>query len=247
MLFVLRLALEPLLSRLFDTHCVVCDDRQPDALCAACRAQVTAPAGARCTRCDHPLASTLEVARSGDACPDCRRLGVPAFESVVSAGAYDGVLRDAVLALKYHDGWRAAEPLAALMAARVRRAGLEIDAVVPVPIDAARQAARGYSQSLLLGARVAVRLGVPIAPALLRRRVAGVVQGAADRMQRHRQLAGVFEADPSAHLRGRRLLLVDDVMTTAATMHEAAAALRDRGARVWGVVAARQLELGGVA
>lgn len=233
----LRLSLEPFLSWLFDTRCVACTRRQPHALCDGCRASLGPPVDPRCVRCDHPLP------RAGSPCPDCLRLGEPAFEKVVSAFLYRGVARSAVLALKYEDGWRVAELLAAAMCERVRAAAIGVDAVVPVPIDDARRAARGYSPPALLASRLASHLGVPRRAGLLRRRVQGVVQSTADVALRHVQVSGIFEAAPG--LEGQRLLLVDDVMTTAATLQAAASALRRQGARVWGAVAARQILRGG--
>lgn len=233
----LRLSLEPVLSCLFDTRCVVCARRQPHALCKSCRAQLSPPAGPRCSRCDHPLR------QAGADCPDCRRLGAPAFEAAVAAAQYGGVARRAVLALKYADGWRVADALAAVMADRIRDAKIGVDGLVPVPTDEGRRQARGYSPPALLAARLAVRLGVPSRPRLLRRRVQGVVQSTADVARRHVQVMGIFEAAPG--LEGQRLLLVDDVMTTAATLQAAAVALRGSGARVWAVVAARQTLHGG--
>ncbi|NDD30403.1 MAG: ComF family protein [Proteobacteria bacterium] len=233
----MRLAIETTLAWLFETRCVACRTRGPLAVCAACQARIETASGPRCARCDHPLV------RDGAACPDCRRIGAPAFEATVAVGRYSGMLRDLVLALKYRDGWRVADVLASRMAERVRQRGFGVDLVVPVPVDASRKANRGYSQSVLLASRVAVRLGLPHRADLLWRRVDGVVQSTANRETRHAQLAGVFEA--AEEVRGRRVLLVDDVCTTASTLNAAAQALREHGARVWGVVAARQMLHGG--
>lgn len=227
---VLRLALEPIWSLVFLTRCVACRARQRHALCDRCIENIEPPRGRLCPRCDHPLVDKP--------CPDCMRVGIPAFERAVAAGPYRGVLKTAILALKFKDGWRLADVLAGRMVVRIEQEGLVPDAVVAVPIDAARRAARGYSQSELLASRLAVRLGRPHLRRVLSRRVHGVVQSTADAEQRHVQVNGIFEAH--GELEGRRLLLVDDVMTTAATMQAAAAALRGRGARVWGAVVARQ-------
>lgn len=241
---VVALALEPVVSLLFPTRCVLCSARHPQALCDACCYQIAGFGGPICACCAHPLPH----ARA--ACADCARLGTPAFERVIAVGPYQTALKDAVLALKYHDGWRIADVLGRLMAERLRAcpmdfgapngrsAQIAFDAVVAVPIDAARRAARGYSQSELLASRVAVRLALPHRRNVLVRRVHGVVQSTADLSLRHAQVDDIFEA--RGRLDGQHILLVDDVMTTAATMHAAARALRQQGARVTAAVAARQ-------
>jgi len=228
---ILQLTLEPLWSVLFGARCVLCGARQQHAICADCQDAITGFDCQTCDRCDHPLDRHA-------ACPDCSRLGEPAFTRTFAVGPYRGILKEAVLALKYRDGWRVADVLAQHLARRVRQIGLCPDAAIAIPIDAERQAARGYSQSLLLASRVAVHLGIPHRRGVLRRRVHGVVQSTADMAQRHAQVTDIFEVRGQPHQGS--VLLVDDVMTTAATMHAAASVLRARGAQVWGAVVARQ-------
>lgn len=241
-----QFALHHLWSLLFDESCVVCNARQRRALCAVCEAAIQPFDGPTCSRCDHPLAQFTHKLRGAappatpvdPECPDCARLGEPSFEQSLAVGPHRGVLKAAVLALKYHDGWRVADVLARYMMRRVRILRQRMDLLVPVPIDGARKTARGYSQSALLASRLAVYLGVPHRRRVLTRRIDGIVQGTADAARRITQVEGVFEA--RGHLEGQNVLIVDDVMTTAATMQAAAASLRARGARVWGAVVTRQ-------
>ncbi|MCC7417474.1 MAG: ComF family protein [Acidobacteria bacterium] len=142
-----------------------------------------------------------------------------------AVGEYEGALRAVVHALKYGGRRSLARPLAALM----RRRGAAVlegaDAVVPVPLHRARQRARGFNQA----AELARLMGPPVRPALRRPR-ATAVQSGLPAAQRHRNVAGAFHATRAAEaLRGRCVVLVDDVSTTGATLDACARALKLAG------------------
>ncbi len=132
--------------------------------------------------------------------------------------------------LKFHDepGW--AGPLAGLMAKAGHQHGTlaGCDALVPVPLSERRLAARGYNQAWEL----ARRLGRPALPRALVRCLDGAPQHTLDRTDRLRHMRGAFMVHPAqvASVRGMRLLLIDDVVTTGATLQAAAAALLTAGA-----------------
>jgi ComF family protein len=176
----------------------------------------------------------------GETCRDCERLS-PAFSRTVAAGAYTGVLREAVHALKYRSQKHVADELARRVVAMPDF--LEGDwLVVPVPLTAGRLKERGFNQAALLGRAIAKRRRLPYAEPLLRT-TETAPQHALGRQAREANLAGVFACD--AFVAGKRVLLVDDVLTTGATAQAAAQVLLAAGAlEVALAVAARTMPPG---
>ncbi len=144
---------------------------------------------------------------------------------------FSGTTRRALHALKYTDERRLAEPLGRAVADRWRRAGVGGEVLVPVPVHAGRRRERGYDQAELIAAAAADALGRPWVPGLERRR-ATAPQFRLDRRHRAANVDDAFglRTAAGAAIRGRWVLLVDDVVTTGATLCAAARALLDAGA-----------------
>jgi ComF family protein len=145
---------------------------------------------------------------------------------------FSGVVRDALHQLKYSGERRLAEPLGEAIARRWRHAGAGGDLLVPVPVHRGRAAQRGYDQAVLLARASGRALGLPVVEALERWQ-ATTAQFQLDRRARAANVAGAFRVrSPSALdlLRGRWVVLVDDVMTTGATLSACASALHEGGA-----------------
>lgn len=158
-------------------------------------------------------------------------------EAVDGPGAYGGRLGRAVRLLKYGRVTVLAEPLAEALAARLRAAtaaGAQAapELVTSVPSDRARRRRRGYDHAALLARGVARRLGLPY-QSLLRRTRASPPQASLPRRERLANARGAFAALPGAGalVRGRTVLLVDDVWTSGATARSCERVLREAGAR----------------
>jgi ComF family protein len=151
------------------------------------------------------------------------------IESIRAVALFDGPLRHAIHALKYRRLSALAEPLGDLLADFWIQAPERADAVVPVPLHAARQRERGYNQAALLAHRVGRRAGAPVHPNALRRVRATAVQMSLNASDRKTNVAGAFECADQA-MRGKQVLLIDDVCTTGATLDACAVALRSAGA-----------------
>jgi ComF family protein len=164
-------------------------------------------------------------------CPDCA--GRPlAFDGAVALGPYRDGLRDLVLQFKFGGERVIAGDLGRLLAARLdadpRAAGL--DAVVPVPLHPKTEGVRGYNQAALLAEALARRPVRPVLEGALVKVRETVPQATLDAPRRAGNLAGAFAVRRPTRVAGRRIALVDDVMTTGATASEAAAALKAAGA-----------------
>lgn len=194
--------------------------------CAGCRA----PGSLLCRLCLRHLAA----AQPRRAQPDPQPAGFP---RTAAAGAYDDVVRGLLLAYKERGRLRLADPLGALLAGAVRLLDAGPVVLVPVPSSRAAVRARGHDHALRL-ARAAAAQGGWRAAALLRPARAVADQAGLSSQERAVNLAGALAVRGS--LEGLPVLVVDDVVTTGATLVEAARALRAGGARVRGaaVVAA---------
>jgi ComF family protein len=148
---------------------------------------------------------------------------------VLSTGLHTGVLQSSVQAIKYYHTRR----LAPVLAERLRRLVLQqtwtFDSVLPVPMHTRRLQERGYNQAEDISQELALQLGCPHIPSALRRVQATRSQVGLTRSERLENVAGAFAGDPHL-LSGKRVLLVDDVRTTGATIATCARAVLDAGA-----------------
>lgn len=162
-------------------------------------------------------------------CRNCRGQDQP-FVLARAAAPYAGHLRRQILAFKYRNQVGLRRPLVELLALTWERyyADLTFDAVVPLPLSPARLSERGYNQAQLLSEPLAARLGLEHRPDWLLRVKDTNPLASLTRSQRERELRGAFQAAPQAQ--GQRLLLIDDIYTTGASVAAAAQAARKQGA-----------------
>ena len=222
------------LGRALPQSCALCADRSGDALlCAPCM-HALPPVLAACPVCALP-------ATTAAACGACLKRP-PKFSSTIAAGAYAFPLDRLVQGLKYEHRLALAEPLADKLAAEVQRRltpDQHPDALVALPLAPARQRERGFNQSIEIARVVARRTGIPLAGGLVRTGHAPA-QASLPWAQRRRNVRGAFACTQS--FAGRHVAVVDDVMTTGATLESAAATLLQAGAvRVDAWVVARTL------
>ena len=221
------------LEVIFPSRCVGCGT-YGSFLCQSCQAELPRARPPRCPICWQPQ-------RQGVPCSRCHEER-PAFQGARSLYLYEGAAREAVHALKYNYLSALAQPMAQLMARYVEEEeDIEADLLVAVPLYARRQRLRGYNQSALLARELSRLCGLPLAGrGLARRRNTPPQARSVDAEARKRNVADAFIAD-RRRVEGKRVLLIDDVMTTGATLDACARALRQAGAAsVWAVTFARE-------
>jgi ComF family protein len=203
--------------------CVVCGD-EGRVVCGRCADGLVSRQSPLCFWCSSP-------SPQGRTCSRCKP--IIALQGLVVASAYAGAVRELIGLLKYHHQRDAAAALAAALTPLLDPNAFDIVTSVPVATSRLRQ--RGYNQSELIAKAVARSLALPYRPLL--RRLRNIQQVGKTRSQRLNQVSGVFAARGTSR---PRVLIIDDVLTTGATLNACAVTLRQAGAtEVWGAVTAR--------
>lgn len=186
--------------------------------------------------------------------PLCSRCGLPSVENpclscqieplaidgIRGVGYLRGPLKRAIYQFKYRQKRKLALPLAGLMYQYLSENLLPAELIAPVPLHMDRLRERGYNQAALLARALSERSGLPIEEGSLVRIKETMPQVALKVEERRKNVRGAF-CGQGEKLKDRRVLLIDDVSTTGATLDACAEALREKGARsVWALVLARE-------
>ncbi len=177
-----------------------------------------------CSSCRTPFQNSFPLDADGR-CALCRS-GLRGFDAAYSFGAYEGVLRELIHLYKYGKVRTLAGPLSRLLAQALPR-DEAFDATVPVPLYWRRRLQRGFNQAELLARGLSRRTGIPVLRALGRVRPTPTQAGLSNNARRQ----NMVRAFRSRSVQGKRILLIDDVMTTGATAASCAQALKQAGAR----------------
>ncbi|MBI5196712.1 MAG: ComF family protein [Nitrospirae bacterium] len=218
--------LNKFLNILFPESCPVC--KKPSTyhktapICAECWDGISPYNGPICRICGKPLVSDASIE-----CGICIT-SKPAFKQARSFGLYDGTLKEAVNLLKYHKIKRLSKPLSAII---LRTEITGIDVVLPVPLYKKRLRHREFNQSALLAKYLAGSMGVPLAIDCLVKVRDTMPQVGLRAQEREKNIKNAFEVRDKRFIQGKTLMLVDDVITTGATVRECSRQLKKAGAK----------------
>lgn len=201
--------------------------------CSDCFSQLRLIGDPLCGCCGIPFAVALE-----GHCPECL-VEPPAFQRARAVMVYDRISAPLVSALKFRDQWAGLERYATMMCASAGPLLAEAELVVPVPLNWRRFWRRKYNQAALLAYAIAQQSGKPCLPSALVRTRQTAPQMRLSRAERLRNVKGAFRVAAAAlpQIQNRHILLVDDVVTTGATVAACAEALLNAGARQVDVLA----------
>jgi len=230
-----------LFAAVFPTDCILCQQELTEpggaSICRACWGSLQPWFGPSCEHCGLPFGSWQAADSVEPLCSPCRR-GEQKFDVARSFGIYTGNLRKAILHLKFHRREYLGDRLGALMA-RAWEALPELDQplVAPVPLHSSRKRQRGFDQAELLAKGLVRRLrkeggsrGLQLAPGVVVRVRPTLPQVGLSASARRENVSGVFSVLWPQLVRNRTVVLVDDVMTTGATLSACAAAVKQAGA-----------------
>jgi ComF family protein len=225
-------AAESFFAVLFPSDCRICQEPLVKIsnlpVCEACLGKIVPLDGLLCRVCGEKLFSSYTQGEDGAMCGLCRRIE-PQFRRAVAYGAYDGQLRELIHLFKYNGIKPAGALLGRLLEGATGQLQLPAELVlIPVPLWSGRRQARGFNQAEAI-ARAFLRIkrsgSIQLDTASLVRTRETASQTGLTRKQRRANVRGAFSVTKAERIRGRSILLVDDVMTTGTTVNECARVL----------------------
>ena len=216
------------------TRCQACEEylqkESNSCFCRSCWESIGLLDGPCCPRCGIPFISQAALSHSpGHQCGDCRKKP-PRFDQAVAAARYEGVMIRAIHLFKYRGKSRLKQVLGSMLLKIVDRLPTS-DCLIPVPLHPSRLREREFNQALLLCDYIGEKTHLPVFPEGLQRVRETTPQVGLSIKDRRRNIRQAFVPLDPEKIKGRRVLLVDDVLTTGATVNECARVLKRAGAK----------------
>ena len=218
-----------LLNLIYPLRCPLCrrflDASGGGYFCPRCSAKIKMLTPSTCRGCAKPFFEKESF------CLECRDRKFY-YEKVVAAAIYDGVIRRSIHLLKYARKTALAKPLGALLTERVSRLDRvdQIDLAMPVPLHKRQLRRRGFNQAEILSRSCGQRLAIPVSTGNLIKTKSTLSQSVLKRDERFKNIEGAFLVKKPSDIKGKNILLIDDVLTTGATLNECARTLKRAGA-----------------
>lgn len=211
-----------------DIKCIICEAELSHnthySICDKCMSNLPFISGKVCAKCGDPIKS------DGNYCLHCKN-NMPPYKMCRSVFVYRDPIRHMVRNLKYDNKRYLADTLSAFVVSEFVKMAVDVDFVVPVPIGEHRRKVRGYNQAELLCTAFETKLKLEVKPNLLVKTRETSSQAYLTKQEREKNLEGVFKVVDKKQVKGKVILLVDDVFTTGTTLSECTKTLLDAGAK----------------
>ena len=224
---------EQILNSFLPPRCLHCGKvlKENTGLCKHCIEEIHFITEPYCYKCGHPF-EFLEAKKGKLLCGHCLKGRRGPFRLSRSAFAYDDVSKDLILSFKFHDKTENAKLLAQMMYVAGEDIFKEgVDVIMPVPLHYTRLLRRRYNQSALLGRELSELSGIECDNLTLVRHKKTRPQVELSGLERQRNVRDVFSIKREDKVKGKRVLLIDDVLTTGATLRECGKCLKKAGAK----------------
>lgn len=210
--------------------CVICKKSLKDiekGICSDCISQIPPITEPYCIKCGKPLLGN----NRNKLCSDCLLMPNRYFLQNRSYGKYEDILKKAIILYKYKNKKSLSDPLGSLMLSTFKKQNWQPpEYIIPVPLSRKRLRGRGFNQAELLASVISKKIGIPVLNKNLLRTRATEHQTKLGKIQRQENVKGAFKIIDSSMIRGKTLLLIDDVYTTGATLNECSKVLKEAGA-----------------
>ena len=227
-----------LFNLIFPAECSLCPNPletiRQKYICSDCLKKIKAIGLPVCEKCGKPLVSSFSLVQH-PLCRECRIMG-RYFVFARAVGTYEGVLKKAIWLFKYNGKTGLQDILGSLLIDRIRHLGWVnnsgekgIDIIVPVPLHKTKLKARGYNQSEILAVFMGKKMNIPVSRNNLMRIKATTTQASLKRKERIKNIHNAFSIRQSEKFSAKRILLIDDVLTTGATSNECSRILKQAG------------------
>ncbi len=223
-----RILINDLLDFFFYPECICCGQRLKrgyDYYCENCLDLASQVEEVLCPEC------RLEIVSLRTGCKSCEKKSP--ISALFACGTFDDFFRSVVHGLKYDSLLPLANKLSCMLASRLMNADAVrlIDLIIPIPLHWTRQRQRGFNQSFVFAQSLSDKTSLPVTDDLLKRVKRTKDQTGLNASQRVNNMKGAFSVTKHDAVAGKRILLIDDVTTTGATLNEAALELRKSGCR----------------
>lgn len=209
--------------------CLSCKDvvQEQGQICAECWQNIPLISKHKCNKCGLPFEFDMG---KGAKCQQCSS-SKPKFKKVLAVCKHEGTARKLAVNLKFNDRTHLAPYIASMMVSMGRELLEKTDIIIPVPLHSRRRLFRKYNQSALLGQQIAKQSGVDYSPFVMKRVRSTTPQTRLSKKDREKNVKDAFSVTNKLAVEGKRILLIDDVMTTGATINECTAALKEAGVK----------------